>query len=113
MSQNISTTVNITNGIATFNYHPEGIINVTQESDVIFSLSAECSPAVSFKQPLTAYIPIDATKDVTPNLSSDGQSLTLSDSDIDQETICIQLVVEDAHGNQYASPDPRMVNYPR
>jgi hypothetical protein len=112
-NQNIAVTVNITEGVAAFSYSPDGPITVTEATDVIFTLSGTCNPSVSFESPLIAYVPVNESRDITPNVSSDGQVLTLVDTDVDEETICIQLVVKDTYGNSYASPDPRIVNKPR
>jgi hypothetical protein len=109
-SQNISVTVNINEGAATFSYYPDGQIIVTETTDVIFILSETCSPALSFEEPLISYVPADASRDITPSLSENNQKLTLSDTDIDREVIGVQLVVKDTYGNTYASPDPKIIN---
>ncbi|MFQ3192642.1 MAG: hypothetical protein ACI936_003794 [Paraglaciecola sp.] len=112
-SQCIAVTVKIVEGVAAFSYSPPGTITVTETTDVIFTLSNTCSPSVSFESPLVAYVPVDESRDITPSVSSNGQVLTLIDTDVDKETICVQLVVKDTYGNSYASPDPRIVNKPR
>lgn len=109
-SININVTVSITDGVASFNYSPDGPINVTKSTNVVFSLSSACSPQVSFEEPLIAYVPADASHDITTSLSDENKTLTLSDTDIDQEQICVQLVVMDLNENSYASPDPRILN---
>jgi hypothetical protein len=110
--KNITVTVNITNGIASFSYLPDDNINIIESTDVVFTLSDSDSTDLSFAAPLVAYVPIDASRDITANLSEDKQILTLSDTDLDQEEIAVQLVVQDIYGNTYASPDPRIVNKP-
>jgi hypothetical protein len=110
--KNITVTANITDGIASFSYLPDGNINITGSTDVVFTLSNLDSKNLSFAAPLVAYIPIGAYRDITANLSEDKQILTLSDTDLDQEEIAVQLVVQDRYGNTYASPDPRIVNKP-
>jgi hypothetical protein len=109
MSENISVTVNITEGIASFSYSPDGPIIVTENTDVVFTLSG-CNPAVTFEAPLISYVPVDASRDINPSLTNGNQTLTLSDTDADIETIGVQLVVQDIYGNTYASPDPRIIN---
>lgn len=109
MSENISVTVNITEGVASFSYLPDGPIIVTENTDVVFTLSG-CNPAVIFEAPLISYVPVDASKDITASLSNENQTLTLSDTDADSETIGVQLVVQDIYGNTYASPDPKIIN---
>ena len=109
-SKNITVTVNIVEGIPTFSYAPDGPIIVTESTDVIFTLSNTSNPAVSFKRPLISYVPVDASRDITSSISEDKQSLTLCDTDIDQEVIGVQLVIKDKYGNTYASPDPQIIN---
>jgi hypothetical protein len=108
-SQIINVTVIITQGEAMFSYAPDGPIIVTETTDVVFTLS-ECNPALSFEEPLMSYVPANASRDIVPSLSANKQTLTLSDTDIDQEVIGVQLVVKDTYGNTYASPDPRIIN---
>lgn len=109
MSINVSVTVNISNGEASFSYAPDGPYSVTETTDVVFTLSG-CVPDLAFKNPLISYVPVDASRDITPVLSNGNQTLTLSDTDADSETIGIQLVVQDTYGNTYASPDPKIIN---
>jgi hypothetical protein len=109
-SKNITVTVTIVEGVPTFSYAPDGPIIITESTDVIFILSNTSRPAVSFKEPLISYVPVDASRDITSSLSADKQSLTLSDIDIDQEVIGVQLVIKDIYGNTYASPDPQIIN---
>jgi hypothetical protein len=111
-STNIIVTVNIIEGVPTFLYEPSGTIHVTEATDVTFTLSDACSPRLSFEQPLIAYVPVNEQRDITPSVESEGQVLRLIDTDVDEETICIQLVVTDEYSNSYASPDPRIVNKP-
>lgn len=111
-SKNIIVTVNIIEGVPTFLYQPSGKIQITEATDVIFTLSGACSPHLSFEQPLIAYVPMNEKRDITPSVESEGQVLRLIDTDVDEETICIQLVVTDEYSNSYASPDPRIVNKP-
>ena len=106
---NIAVTVNISAGLPSFSYSPDGSIIVTEASDVIFTLT-DCNPRLSFASPLISYVPVDAPRDINSNLTNENQTLTLSDTDADIETIGIQLVVVDAYGNAYASPDPRIIN---
>lgn len=108
----ISVTVSVDNGMASFSYVPEGQIKVTHASDVTFTLSEDCDPNLQFLMPLIAYVPANTARDITASLSADHLSITLMDTDADQEEIAIQLVVQDNYGNTYASPDPRIVNKP-
>ncbi|AGH47122.1 DP-EP family protein [Paraglaciecola psychrophila] len=109
-SKNITVTVTIVEGVPTFSYAPDGPIIVTESTDVIFTLSNTSHPAVSFKEPLISYVPVDASRNITLSLSADEQSLTLRDTDIDKEVIGVQLVIKDAYRNTYASPDPQIIN---
>lgn len=106
---NIAVTVDVTAGLPSFSYSPDGPIIVTEATDVVFTLT-DCSPALSFASPLISYVPVDAPRDISSNLTNENQILTLSDTDADIETIGVQLVVVDAYGNAYASPDPRIIN---
>jgi hypothetical protein len=106
----ISVTVVITDGEATFSYIPEGPYQVSVSTNLAFTLSGTCNPTLSFLDPLMSYVPVDASRDITPDISEDKQILTLCDTDIDEETIGVQLVVQDSHGNNYASPDPKIIN---
>lgn len=111
-NKNITVTVTINNGIASFSYLPDGHITITESTDVIFTLNNSDNTELSFAAPLLAYVPAEASRDITASLSEDKQTLTLSDTDLDQEEIAVQLVVQDTYGNAYASPDPRIVNKP-
>ncbi|MGO4891352.1 DP-EP family protein [Flavobacterium sp. W21_SRS_FM6] len=109
MNINVNVTVNITEGVASFSYSPDGPYIVSENCDVVFTLS-DCSPAVTFEKPLISYVPVDTPKDITATLSNANQTLTLSDTDADVETIGVQLVVKDNYSNAYASPDPQIIN---
>jgi hypothetical protein len=107
-TKSISVTVSVANGIASFFYAPDGLIEVTESTDIVFDLVD--SPALSFETPLMAYVPVGASRDIAYGISKKKTRLTLSDTDLDKEQIAVQLVVEDKYGNQYASPDPRILN---
>ena len=106
----IKVTVTIIEGVPNFSYNPDGPIIVTETTDVNFILTDTSNPSVIFEEPLISYLPVNASRDITPSLSEDNLVLTLSDTDIDQEVIGVQLVIKDAYGNTYASPDPRIIN---
>tara|TARA_R110000868_G_scaffold115825_6_gene309073 strand:+ start:288 stop:632 length:345 start_codon:yes stop_codon:yes gene_type:complete len=106
---NIAVTINVSAGLPSFSYFPDGPIIVSEATDVVFTLT-DCSPALSFDAPLISYVPTNASRDINAVVSLDAQTLTLSDTDADSETIGVQLVVVDAYGNAYASPDPRIIN---
>ncbi|MFT2089739.1 DP-EP family protein [Paraglaciecola sp. 2405UD69-4] len=107
---NVSVTVTIKEGVVTFSYDPVGPYQVTVSTDVVFTLSSTCNPNLLFLEPLISYVPVDAPKDINPSITPDKQTLTLSDTDVDEETIGVQLVVQDSHQNTYASPDPQIIN---
>ena len=107
---NINVTVEIANGIASFSYSPDGNIQVSKSTDIIFTLNGTYDPALSCLEPLIAYVPESSSRDITASLSTDKLSVILSDTDIDKEEIAVQLLVIDTYGNTYASPDPRIIN---
>lgn len=56
----------------------------------------------------------DPNNDLSYIISSDGQILTITDSDVDQENICLKLVVAQSNTPSvtYTSPDPTIKNVP-
>ena len=56
----------------------------------------------------------DPNNDLSYVISSDGQTLTITDSDVDQENICLKLVVAQSTTPTvtYTSPDPTIKNRP-
>ncbi|WP_088330280.1 DP-EP family protein [Lacimicrobium sp. SS2-24] len=63
---------------------------------------------------VTPEITGDKYGNLDPTISSDGQTLTLMDSDNDNETLCVRLVVVqgDTHAPRYVSQDPQIRNRP-
>ena len=53
----------------------------------------------------------DPNHDITSTISADGQTLTLTDTDGDQEDICVRLVTVPSEA-VYVSLDPQVKNIP-
>lgn len=87
----------------------EGSPTVTVKStDLIYTLGTS---GLIF---LTPSISGDTGGDLTWSISDDKQSLTIVDSDIDTESVCLILVVAEASNPTvpYPSPDPQIKNVP-
>jgi hypothetical protein len=77
---------------------------------LVYSLISNSNTLV-FKQPV---ITAPNTDDITVSISPCKQKLTLIDSDLTNEEICLRLIVKElASGKTFESADPRIRNSPR
>jgi len=81
---------------------------VTQPNTVITYTLEENSNSLRFIAP---EITGDPNHDLQCAISSDGQTLTIIDSDADQETICLKLVTV-PKDQVFVSQDPQILNRP-
>ncbi len=85
-----------------------GDITVTHSETVVYTLIN--SAGVIFDLP---EVTNDPANNISSVVSEDGRVLSISDTDRNQETICIKLVVTNpANGAKVVSPDPQYRNIP-
>ncbi|GGD74933.1 DP-EP family protein [Lacimicrobium alkaliphilum] len=86
-------------------------INVTENNTRIIYRLKDNNDGLKFIAP---EVSDDPHGDITPSISEDGQTLTITDSDADNETICVRLVVIQANSpdTHYVSQDPQIRNRP-
>lgn len=109
--------VNITTNPATFVIYNESgepteePVEVTVSNTQIIYTLVDNTQDLIFVQP---DISDDPHHDLSYEISADGQTLTITDSDVDQENICLKLVVAQSGTPTvtYTSPDPRIKNRP-
>ena len=53
----------------------------------------------------------DTGNDLTWNIPTDGKNITITDTDANNELICLRLVTE-MNGQKFVSPDPQIKNDP-
>jgi YbbR domain-containing protein len=107
--------VDITTAQATYSYTnsqgavSDGSATVTEpDTQIIYNLATS---GLIFLEP---QITGDTGHDLTVSISSDKTQLTLVDNDIDNENVCVILVVAKASDPSipYPSPDPQIRNVP-
>ncbi|MDC8830843.1 DP-EP family protein [Alteromonas gilva] len=84
-------------------------IQVTQPNTTITYQLIDNTDELVFVDPLINH---DPHHDLTYNIADDGQTITFTDSDADNETICMQLQViqSTTPAKIYTSPDPQIRN---
>lgn len=104
----VNTSVNPASYSYTENGEPSnGSVSVTVPmTKIVYQLVTE---GLTFTDPK---ITNDPDGDLTYEFSNGNRTLTITDSDADDETICLKLVVKDITGTTYTSPDPSIDNKP-
>lgn len=107
--------VDTSNGVYTFfddlGQPSQGGATVTvRNTQLVYTLVSNNDTLIFLKPELTA----EDTSDITVNISNCKQIMTLTDSDLTNEDICLRIVVKaTASGATFVSPDPKIQNRPQ